>query len=90
MQNMESHSHYFNRQDFAPCDTLHFRPEGALVGDASFFCQEDECHLFYLSKRNDDPPRLPRCELDHAVSTDLLHWELLPPALLPGQAGRAR
>ena len=84
---MESHSHALDRQDFAPCYTLHFRPEDALVGDASFFCQDGECHLFYLSKRNDDPPRLPRCELDHAVSTDLLHWESLPPALLPGQPG---
>lgn len=86
---MESHSHFSNRQDFAPCNTLHFRPEGALVGDTSFYYREGECHLFYLSKRNDDPPRLPRCELDHAVSTDLLHWELLPPALLPGQPGEA-
>ena len=84
---MESSPRYFDRQDFAPCNTLHFRPEGALIGDASFFCREDECHLFYLSKRNDDPPRLPRCELDHAVSTDLLHWERLPPALLPGEPG---
>ena len=84
---MESHSHALDRQDFAPCYTLHFRPEDALVGDASFYCRDGECHLFYLSKRNDDPPRLPRCELDHAVSTDLLHWELLPPALLPGQPG---
>ena len=43
--------------------------------------------MFYLSKRNDDPPRLPRCELHHSASRDLLHWRPLPPALLPGQPG---
>ena len=79
----------YDRQDFAPCNTLHFRPDGALVGDVSFFSRDGECHLFYLSKRNDDPPRLPHNQLDHAVSTDLLHWELLPPALLPGEPGTA-
>ena len=63
---------------------MHFRPEGALVGDVSFFSRGDECHLFYLSQRNDDPPRLPHNELVHAVSSDLLHWERLPRALLPG------
>ena len=86
---MESFPKYYDRQDMAPCNTLHFRPEGALVGDVSFFSQGDECHLFYLSKRNDDPPRLPDNELDHAVSKDLLHWERLPPALLPGGPGKA-
>ena len=79
----------YDRQDFAPCNTLHFRPDGALVGDVAFFVRGSECHLFYLSKRNDDPPRLPHNQLDHAVSTDLLHWELLPPALLPGEPGTA-
>ena len=73
--------------DMAPCSTLHFRPEGALVGDASFFRNGDECHIFYLSKRNDDPPRLPTCQLDHAVSKDLLHWQRLPTALFPGKPG---
>ena len=84
---METSPKYYDRQDMAPCSTLHFRPEGALIGDASFYRDGDECHLFYLSKRNDDPPRLPRCELDHAVSKDLLHWEVLPPSLLPGVPG---
>ena len=78
---------YLDRRDMAPCTTLHFRPHGALVGDLSFFHDGDECHVFYLSKRNDDPPRLPRCELHHAVTRDLLHWRPLPPALLPGRAG---
>ena len=79
----------YDRQDFAPCNTLHFRPDGALVGDVAFFSRADECHLFYLTKRNDDPPRLPHNQLDHAVSTDLLHWQRLPPALLPGEPGTA-
>ena len=78
---------YYDRRDMAPCSTLHFRPEGALVGDASFFRNGDECHIFYLSKRNDDPPRLPTCQLDHAVSKDLLHWQRLPTALFPGKPG---
>ena len=78
---------YYDRPDMAPCSTLHFRPEGALVGDASFFRNGDECHIFYLSKRNDDPPRLPTCQLDHAVSKDLLHWQRLPTALFPGKPG---
>ena len=84
---MKSFPAYFDRRDMSPCSTLHIRPEGALVGDMSFYSNEDECHLFYLSKRNDDPPRLPRCEIDHAVSRDLLHWEQLPPALVPGERG---
>ena len=84
---MELSPQYFDRQDMAPCNTLHFRPQGALVGDMSFYQDGNACHIFYLSKRNDDPPRLPRCEMDHAVSKDLLHWECLPPALLPGKSG---
>ena len=63
----------YDRQDFAPCNTLHFRPDGALVGDVAFFARDGACHLFYLTKRTDDPPRLPHNQLDHGVSTDLLH-----------------
>ena len=84
---MKSSPRYFDRPDMSPCSTLHFRPEGALVGDASFFRKDDECHIFYLSKRNNDPPRLPTCQLDHAVSKDLLHWVRSPTALLPGKPG---
>ena len=61
---------YFDRPDMGACKTLHFRPEGALVGDVSFFRDGREYHLFYLSKRNDDPPRLPRTAIAHAVSRD--------------------
>ena len=87
MGDMETVPRHGERRDLAPCNTLHFRPEGALVGDAAFFSRGEECHIFYLSNRLDTPPRLPRCQLDHAVSTDLLHWEGLPPALLPGDPG---
>ena len=52
---MKSFPAYYDRRDMSPCFTLHFRPEGALVGDMSFYSNGDECHLFYLSKRNDDP-----------------------------------
>ena len=87
MGDMETVPRHGERRDLAPCNTLHFRPEGALVGDAAFFSRGEECHIFYLSNRLDTPPRLPRCQLDHAVSTDLHHWEGLPPALLPGDPG---
>jgi beta-fructofuranosidase len=52
---------------------LHFRPKTGNAGDAIAFYWQGQHHLFYLHQ----------ARWEHIVSTNLIHWQELPPALLP-------
>lgn len=52
---------------------LHIRPPTGNAGDAIAFHWKGEHHLFYLHQGS----------WAHTVSTDLIHWKDLPPALSP-------
>ena len=52
---------------------LHYRPKTGNAGDAIAFFWQGQHHVFYLHQ----------AKWDHIVSTDLVHWKDLPPALLP-------
>jgi sucrose-6-phosphate hydrolase SacC (GH32 family) len=53
---------------------LHFRPQIGGSGDTTAFYWRGTYHLFYLK----DP------HWEHRASTDLVHWQELPPALTKG------
>jgi sucrose-6-phosphate hydrolase SacC (GH32 family) len=56
---------------------IHFRPKVGVLADTIPFYWKGEYHVFYL--------RGPMAKVpwEHIVSTDLVHWKELPPALLP-------
>jgi beta-fructofuranosidase len=54
---------------------FHYRPKTGTAGDAIAFYWQGQHHLFYLHQ----------AKWEHIVSTDLIHWKDLPPALLPCQ-----
>lgn len=54
---------------------IHYRPDPGKVGDVIPFHWKGEYHAFYLNENR----------WDHVVSTDLLHWKDLPPALNKGE-----
>ena len=61
--------------------------EGFASGDAIPFYHDGVYHLFYLTSPPDTtryPDRV-RTTWQHARSADLVHWEELPPALVPGE-----
>ncbi|MFH1007252.1 MAG: hypothetical protein V1800_07100 [Candidatus Latescibacterota bacterium] len=66
---------------------IHYRPEGWFMSDGTVFYEDGCYHVFYLTKRNDDPPRLPGTSIGHATSPDLIHWQDQPLALTPGTPG---
>lgn len=55
-------------------DRVRFRPAMGLAGDAIPFYWKGKYHVFYLGESR----------WDHVVSSDLVHWIELPPALSPG------
>ncbi|TAN35652.1 MAG: hypothetical protein EPN23_10790 [Verrucomicrobia bacterium] len=59
---------------------LHFRPQQGGAGDTIAFYWQGGYHVFYLNNAG---------QWAHNVSTDLIHWKELPPALSPstGPAG---
>ena len=52
---------------------LHIRPKSGNAGDAIAFYWQGQHHLFYLHD----------AKWEHLVSTNLTHWQELPPALTP-------
>ena len=62
----------------------HFAPPANWMNDPNgLVYYEGEWHLFYQYS----PGRAPGSHWGHAVSTDLAHWEHLPVALAPDEAG---
>lgn len=64
-------------------------PDTAAAGDPIPFSVDGETHLFYLSSPagTEDYPERVRTTWQHARSTDLVEWEELAPAVVPGEAG---
>jgi beta-fructofuranosidase len=56
---------------------------GNHIGDAWYFVNDDEVHMFYLT----DPTAGGSSSVGHAVSNDLMHWRILPIALEAGPEG---
>jgi beta-fructofuranosidase len=68
--------------------SIYRRPKsGVAAGDAIPFASGDEFHLFHLSSPADTSafPQRVRTTWEHARSRDLVAWEELPAALLPGE-----
>ena len=61
----------------------------AAAGDPIPFAHGDETHLFYLSSPTgtEDYPHRVRTSWQHAKSRDLIEWEELPTAVVPGPEG---
>ncbi|MDR3621221.1 MAG: glycoside hydrolase family 32 protein [Paludisphaera borealis] len=57
-----------------PRSFIHYRPESGKVGDVIPFHWKGQHHVFYLNESR----------WDHIVSTDLINWKELPPALIKG------
>src|ERR1035437_7285471 len=53
---------------------IHFRPKTGSAGDTIAFYWHGQYHLFYLNSLR---------QWGHNVSTDLIHWTELPPAVVP-------
>ncbi len=68
---------------------LNYHPEGLYVWDSWYFTKGEEAHVIHLQKKRPSS-KLPDRDggaLGHAVSTDLLTWKELPPALYRGPEG---
>ncbi len=70
-----------------PSRFIHYRPDGWFMSDGTVFYEDGLYHVFFLTKRNDDPPRLPGTSIGHATSPGLIHWRDQPLALTPGIRG---
>ncbi len=68
---------------------LNYHPEGLYFWDSWLFTHGNEAHVIYLQKKRPGSKRPDKDDgaLGHAVSTDLLTWKELPPALYRGPKG---
>ena len=66
----------------------HFSPKKMWMNDPNGMVYYDgEYHLFFQHTPHAATPDFPKMHWGHAVSTDLLHWEELAPAIVPDQYG---
>ena len=85
----------FTRAEEAPAaqteatGRLNYHPEGLYFWDSWYFTRGEEVHVIHLQKKRPGSTRPDRDDgaLGHAVSTDLLTWKELPPALYRGPEG---
>jgi beta-fructofuranosidase len=61
---------------------LHFRPVDGWFGDPIPYFWDGVYHIYYMRGFLDGAP-----SWGHLKSTDCVHWQVLPDALTPGQAG---
>ncbi|MFS0868887.1 glycoside hydrolase family 32 protein [Paenibacillus xylanilyticus] len=67
---------------------LHYSPKKNWMNDPNgMVYYEGEYHLFYQHTPHDTKPDFGNMHWGHAVSNDLVYWEELPPAILPGEDG---
>ena len=67
-------------QDQSYKSPVHFKPERGVLADTIPFFWKGEYHIFYLRGGIGKVP------WEHIVSKDLVHWDELPTALVPGGA----
>lgn len=66
----------------------HYSPERNWMNDPNgLVYYEGEYHLFYQHTPFATQPDFEKMHWGHAVSSDLIYWEELPPALPPGEDG---
>jgi fructan beta-fructosidase len=74
------------REKFRP--QFHYTPEKNWMNDPNgMVYYEGEYHLFYQHTPFANQPNFEKMHWGHAVSSDLVHWEELAPALPPGEDG---
>jgi sucrose-6-phosphate hydrolase SacC (GH32 family) len=67
---------------------LHYTPEKNWMNDPNgMVYYNGEYHLFYQYTPFSTSPAFDKMHWGHAVSTDLTHWEELPPAIAPDEHG---
>lgn len=67
---------------------FHYSPGKGWMNDPNgMVYYEGMYHLFYQHTPHDTRPDFARMHWGHAVSKDLVHWEELPLAILPGEDG---
>ena len=66
----------------------HFSPKEMWMNDPNGMVHyEGEYHLFFQHSPHSATPDFPNMHWGHAVSTDLVHWEELSPAIAPDEYG---
>ena len=66
----------------------HFSPKEMWMNDPNGMVYYDgEYHLFFQHTPHTSTPDFPNMHWGHAISTDMVHWKELPPAITPDEHG---
>ncbi|WP_205419363.1 glycoside hydrolase family 32 protein [Mariniflexile rhizosphaerae] len=66
----------------------HFSPKEMWMNDPNGMVYYDgEYHLFFQHTPHTSTPDFPNMHWGHAISTDMVHWKELPPAIAPDEHG---